>query len=63
LELEIDHRERRAIERSLTERRSRLIETAEDTTLTPTRRQAALRELSAITSALHQLGRRSRCGV
>ena len=40
LELEIDDHERRAIEKSLAERRSRLIEKAEDTTLTPARRQA-----------------------
>ena len=51
LKLEIDDRERRAIERSLAERRSHLIEKAEDTTLTPARRQASYRELSAIASA------------
>jgi hypothetical protein len=55
LELEIDDHERRAIERSLVARRSRLIEKAEDTTLTPARRRAGLSELSAITSALRKL--------
>jgi hypothetical protein len=60
LKLEIDDRERRAIERSLAERRSHLIEKAEDTTLTPARRQASYRELSAITSALRKLRRQNR---
>jgi hypothetical protein len=55
LELEIDDHERRTIERSLAERRSRLIERAEDTTLTRVRRQASLRELSVIASALRKL--------
>jgi hypothetical protein len=55
LKLEIDDLERRAIERSLAERRSRLIEMAGDTTLTPARRQASYRELSAIASALRKL--------
>jgi hypothetical protein len=55
LKLEIDDHERRAIERSLVARRSRLIEKAEDTTLTPARRQAGILELSAITSALRKL--------
>ena len=60
LELEIDDHERRAIERSLAERRSRLIENAEDTTLMPARRRASLSELSAIKSALRKLRPRSR---
>jgi hypothetical protein len=55
LKLEIDESERLAIERSLTERRSRLIEQADDTTLTPVRRQASVSELSAIASALRKL--------
>jgi hypothetical protein len=55
LKLEIDDRERRAIERSLAERRSRLIERTGDTTLTPARRQASFRELSAIWSVLRKL--------
>jgi hypothetical protein len=58
LELEIDDLERRAIEKSLAERRLHLIEKAEDTTLTLARRQAGFRELSAITSALRKLSRR-----
>jgi hypothetical protein len=37
LKLEIDDRERRATNRSLAERRLRLIEKAEDTTLPPVR--------------------------
>jgi hypothetical protein len=63
LELEIDDLERRAIERSLAERRSLLIETTEDTTRTPARRQASLRELSAIASVLRKLRQRSRDGA
>jgi len=55
LELEIDDRERQAIERSLVARRSRLIEKAEDRTLTPARRKASLRELSAIASVMRKL--------
>ena len=62
MKLEIDDRERRAIERSLAERRSRLIEKAGDTTLTPARRQASYRELSAIASALRKLRRQIRSG-
>ena len=59
LKLEIDDRERRVIERSLAERRSHLIEKAGDTTLTPARRQASYRELSAIASALRKLRRQN----
>jgi len=55
LKLEIDDRERQAIERSLAERRSRLTEKTGDTTLTPARRQASFRELSAIWSVLRKL--------
>ena len=55
MELEIDDLERRAIEKSLAERRSRLIERAEDTTLTPARRQSGLRELSTIASVMRKL--------
>ena len=62
-ELEINDLERRAIERSLAERRSRLIEKTEDTTLTTAPRRAALRELSAIAAALRKLRRRIRCGA
>ena len=62
MKLEIDDLERRAIERSLAERRSRLIEMAGDTTLTPARRQASYRELSAIASALRKLRRQIRSG-
>jgi hypothetical protein len=63
LELEIDDLERRAIERSLVARRSRLIEEAEDTTLTQPRRRAGLSELSTIASALRKLHQRSRRGA
>ena len=55
LKLEIDDLERRAINRSLAERRSRLIEKVEDTTLTPARRRASLRELSTIASVSRKL--------
>lgn len=60
LKLEIDDLERRVIEMSLAERRSRLIEKAGDTTLTPARRQASYRELSANASALRKLCRQIR---
>ena len=63
MKLEIDDHELRAIERSLVARRSHLIEKVEDTTLTLAGRQAVFRELSAITSALRKLRRRSRCGA
>ena len=59
MKLEIDDRERQAIERALAERRSHLIEKAGDTTLTPARRQASYRELSAIASALRKLRRQN----
>jgi hypothetical protein len=62
LKLEIDDRERRAIERALAERRSHLIEKAGDTTLMPARRQASYRELSATALALRKL-RRQNCGA
>jgi hypothetical protein len=55
LKLEIDDPERRAIERSLADRRSHLIENAGDTTLTPARRRAGLRELSVIASVRRKL--------
>ena len=55
LKLEIEDHERQAIERSLAECRSRLIEKAEDTTLMPARRRAGIRELSVITSVLRKL--------
>ena len=55
MKLEIDDHERRAIERSLAERRSRLIEKAEDTTLMLARRRAGIRELCAIASAMRKL--------
>jgi hypothetical protein len=60
LKLEIDDLERRAINRSIAERRSHLIEKAGDTTLTPARRRASLRELSAIASVLRKLRSPSR---
>jgi hypothetical protein len=62
LKLEIDDLERRVIEMSLAERRSRLIEKAGDTTLTPARRQASYRELSATASVLRKL-RQQNCGA
>jgi hypothetical protein len=63
LKLEIDDPERRAIDRSLAERRSHLIEKAGDTTLAPARRRAGLRELAAIASVLRKLRRQNRCGA
>jgi hypothetical protein len=61
LKLEIDDLERQAIERSLAKRRSHLIETTEDTTLTHARREADLRELAAIVSALRELRPPNQC--
>jgi hypothetical protein len=65
LKLEIDETERRAIKRSLAERRSRLIERTGDTLLTPARRQASRSELSAIWSVLRKLrwGRRPTASI
>jgi hypothetical protein len=55
LKLEFDSQERRAIGKSLVERRRRLIENAEDTTQPRAAKQSALLELAAIKSVLQKL--------
>jgi hypothetical protein len=55
LKLELDDQERRAVGKSLVERRRRLIENAEDTTLPRATKRSALRELAAIKSMLQKL--------
>jgi hypothetical protein len=55
LELEIDDRERRAIGRSLVDRKALLIENAEDTTKPRAVRRSGLLELKAIASVLRKL--------
>jgi hypothetical protein len=55
LKLELDDQERRAVGKSLVERRGRLIENAEDTTLLCATKRSALRELAAIKSVLQKL--------
>jgi hypothetical protein len=55
LKLELDSQERRAVGKSLVERRGRLIEKAEDTTQPRAAKRSALRELTAIKSVLRKL--------
>jgi hypothetical protein len=62
LKLELDDQERRAVRKSLGERRGRLIENAEDTTLPPAAKLLALLELAAIKSVLRKLRENNRRG-
>jgi hypothetical protein len=55
VKLELDSQERRAVCRSLIERRSRLIENVEDTTQPRAAKRSALLELAAIKSVLGKL--------
>jgi hypothetical protein len=55
LKLELNDQERRAVARSLAERKARLIEEAGDTTQLPGARRSGLLELPAITSVLQKL--------
>jgi hypothetical protein len=55
LKLELDDQERRAVAKSLAERKARLIEEAEDTTQFLVARRSAMLELSAIVSVLRKL--------
>jgi hypothetical protein len=55
LKLELNDQERRAVARSLAERKSRLIEDVGDTTKTFAARRSASLELSAIFSVLTKL--------
>ena len=62
MKLELDDQEQRAVGKSLVERRGRLIENAEDTTLPRATKRSALRELAAITSVLRKLRLNERRG-
>jgi hypothetical protein len=55
LKLELNDQERRAVARSLAERKSRLIESAGDTTQTRAARRSAMLELDAIVSVSRKL--------
>jgi hypothetical protein len=55
LKLELKDQERRAVARSLAERKALLIEEAGDTTQPPATRRSRLLELAAITSVLRKL--------
>jgi hypothetical protein len=55
LKLELDDQERRAVGKSLAERKARLIEEAEDTTRSPVSRRSARLELCIIGSVLGKL--------
>jgi hypothetical protein len=57
LKLELNDQERRAVGKSLVERKMRLIESTEDTTRPVIARQSWLLELAAITSVLRKLRR------
>jgi hypothetical protein len=57
LKLELNDQERRAVGKSLVERKARLIENSEDTTQPRATQRAGLLELSAIASALRKLRR------
>jgi hypothetical protein len=59
LKLELNDQERRAVSRSLAERKARLIESAGDTTLSRAEQRAASVELSAVSSVLRKLLTRS----
>jgi hypothetical protein len=55
LKIELDGQERRTVCKSLAERRSRLIEHAEDTTQTRVAQRSALRELVTIKSVRRKM--------
>jgi hypothetical protein len=55
LKLDLDDEERRAIVRSLVERKARLIENIEDTARNPAARRSGSLELTAIASVLRKL--------
>jgi hypothetical protein len=55
LKLELDDQERRAVGKSLVERRGRLIENVEDTTQSRATRRSGLLELKAIASVRRKL--------
>jgi hypothetical protein len=62
LKLELDSQERRAVGKSLVERRKCLIENAEDTTRPRAAKRSALLELAAIKSVLRILRSNERRG-
>jgi hypothetical protein len=55
LKLELDDQERRAVVTSLVERRARLVENDEDTTLPRAAKRLGLLDLAAIKSVLRKL--------
>jgi hypothetical protein len=55
LQLELNDQERRAVSKSLAERKARLTETVGDTTQLPAARRSASLELTAIASVLRKL--------
>jgi hypothetical protein len=55
VKLELDDQERRAVGKSLVERRGRMIENAGDTTLPHATKRSALRELAVIKSVVQKL--------
>jgi hypothetical protein len=57
LKLELNDQERRAVSKSLAERKARLIENVEDTTKPRAARRLGLLELEAIASVLRKLRR------
>jgi hypothetical protein len=63
VKLELDHREKRAVRRSLADRKALLVENAQDTTRQPVTRRAASLELMSIDSVLSKLRVQARRGV
>jgi hypothetical protein len=57
VKLEFDAQERRAIRKSLADRKARLIENVHDTTQHPVARLVGARELNIIASVLRKLSR------
>jgi hypothetical protein len=57
VKLDLNNQERRAVGKSLAERKARLIENAGDTTLPRSARRSGSREVEAIASILRKLSR------
>jgi hypothetical protein len=55
LKIELDEQERRAVSKSLAERKGRLIENVEDSTQSRVSRRSGLLEIKAIASVLRKL--------
>jgi hypothetical protein len=60
VKLELNDQERRAVDRSLTERRARLVEIVDDRTQHPATRRAGSREAEAVASVLRKLHAKQR---